>query len=114
LKFLKNSIFFFFNGELFVVIYIIDLEQLAVRIGQEVVSMECVADRVIFDPLAFLLSLLHAALFLDVVSELVIRDNVRIVSLCILDAVGVIIVLRRSLDDQALSSQLVQQSYLVR
>ena len=53
-------------------------------------------------------------LLLEVVTVLVIGDNESIGPLGILDAVGVIIVLRRCLNDVAFRSKCVQKGYIVR
>jgi hypothetical protein len=69
---------------------------------------------VVFDPLSLFVLDGSAFLLINVVSEFVIGYNEGIELLGILNAVRVIVVLGRSLDDESLVSKLVQQSHVVR
>jgi len=80
-----------------IVFQLVYIEQLAIRIRQEMILMKGITNRVVFYPFSFFLFLRSTFLFINVISELVICHNERIEALGILDAVGIIIVLRRSL-----------------
>ena len=92
----------------------VPLEQLAVRIGQELVSTETEADRVLLDPrllsfqgLRLIGRWLHFDLF-EVVSELVIRHDKGIGLPSVLDAVRVIVILGWCLDHDSFTGHHVQ------
>lgn len=82
--------------EVLVVFIVKLLEEFAVRVRQELISVKSETDGVVFDPFLFL-NLIHLLLPYEI-PELVIRNNEGISSLSILDAVGIIVILRRSLD----------------
>ena len=75
------------------------VEQPAVGVGQELVRVEGETDRVAFDPL--LLIQFVVLDLLQVVAEFVISYYVTIGTFRVLDAIGVIVVLGRCLNDVA-------------
>lgn len=90
------------------------LEELAVWVGHELVLAERETDRVLLDPGLFTLEslrLIRRGLHLNlamVVPEFVVRDDEGVHLACILDAVGVIVVLGRSLDHDPFLCHLYQ------
>lgn len=91
------------------------VEDLGVRVRQEFLIVEGIADRMVSYPFEFLLLVLvHSSLLLNEVSELVIRHYEPIEFLCVLNAIRVIVVLRRSLYYNTLISQLVKKPNIVR
>ena len=88
------------------------VEQPAIGVGQELVRVESETDRVVFDPL--LLLQLVILDFLQVVTEFVISDDITICTFRVLDAVGVVIVLGRCLNDVAFSCQVIQHGNVIR
>lgn len=78
-----------------------EVEDVGVGIREEFVSVEGVADGVILDPFALFLFARRVFVFVQVVSELVVSDDVRILFLGVLNAVRVVVVLGRGLDNQA-------------
>ena len=89
------------------------MEYLGVRIGQELIVVECVADGMVFDPFPFLALLGNALLFLDVVPELIISDYACIELLGVLNAIRIIVVLRRRLNYVTLGCQVVEQTHII-
>lgn len=79
-----------------------EVEELRVRIRQELIVVESVAYGVVLNPLPFLALSSRSFLLLNVVSEPVIADDIGIGPLGVLDEVGVVIVLGRSFYDVAL------------
>ena len=88
------------------------VEQPAVGVGQKLVRVEGETDRVAFDPL--LLIQLVVLDLLQVVAEFVISYYVTIGTFRVLDAVGVVIVLGRCLNDVAFGRQVVQHGNVIR
>ena len=90
------------------------MEKFTVRIWQELVSAESKANRVLLDPLLFSaqgLGLVGRWLGLNlpqIVSELVICDNEGIGLACILNAVGIVVVLSRCFDHHTSLCHLIQ------
>jgi hypothetical protein len=87
------------------------VEQPAVGVGQELVRVEGETDRVVFDPL-LLLQLIVLDL-LQVVAEFVISYDVTIGTFRVLDAIGVVIILGRCLNDVAFGRQVVQHGNVI-
>jgi hypothetical protein len=80
------------------------VEDFRVRIGQELIGIEGITNRVVTYP-SSLLTLIRLTLLLGyVVPEFVIGNYESVELFRILDAIGIIIVLRRSLDDETLIS----------
>lgn len=76
--------------------------------------MEGVTHRVFLHPLPLPLLRLAPFLLVHVISEFVICHNKGIHLLSVTNAVGVIVILRRGLDDPAESSQFVEESHVIR
>ena len=93
------------------------MEKFTVRIRQEFVSTESKANRVLLDPLLFSaqgLGLVGRWLGLDlpqVVSALVIRDDEGIGLACILNAVGIVVVLSWRFDHHTSLCHLIQGAH---
>lgn len=76
------------------------VKELRIRIRQEYISMESITYAMLLDPLSLLRLLRCPFLLVNVISKLIVSNNIGIELLSILYAIRIIVILRRCFNNQ--------------